>query len=205
MGYLDTSGLARFFTGLKNKFVDQANTLTTAQIQAILESQQSPVQVISAELSAVLNVVYPVGSYYITDEPTSPAVLFGGTWERVTGRFLLGATDNGSVGNNLQSTDSVEAGSTGGEATHTLLRAEIAEHYHLPMTESGEYGFVTTIATGDGFTRHTIASGSGAPNMVRSPNALSRNTRTGDVVNEHDLPHNNMPPFVAVYIWHRLS
>ena len=55
-----------------------------------------------------LDNIYPVGSIYMSVNSTSPATLFGGTWQRITGRFLLAATDGGSSG------ASQAAGNTGG-------------------------------------------------------------------------------------------
>lgn len=61
---------------------------------------------------------YPVGSIYVSTSGTSPATLFGGTWEQIHGRFLLGASSSHS------------AGSTGGEETHKLTTAEMPAHSH---------------------------------------------------------------------------
>ena len=65
--------------------------------------------------TALLNLVYPVGSIYMSANATSPASFLGGSWERIQGRFLLAASS------------SYTAGSTGGEATHTLTEAELPE------------------------------------------------------------------------------
>lgn len=46
--------------------------------------------------------IYPVGSIYLSVNATSPAELFGGTWEQIKDTFLLA------------SGDTYEAGSTGG-------------------------------------------------------------------------------------------
>ena len=64
----------------------------------------------------ILNSIYPIGSVYISTSAVSPADLFGGTWQRIQGRFLLGADSTYS------------AGSTGGEETHTLTVDEIPAH-----------------------------------------------------------------------------
>ena len=56
-------------------------------------------------LAEIMLKIYPVGAVYISVNSTSPASLFGGTWESISGRFLLGA-DN-----------TYTAGSTGGEAS----------------------------------------------------------------------------------------
>lgn len=65
-----------------------------------------------------LLMVYPVGSIYISVNSTSPASLFGGTWEILNDVFLLAA---GSYAN---------AGTFGGEAAHTLTVDEMPAHNH---------------------------------------------------------------------------
>lgn len=62
--------------------------------------------------------IYPVGAIYISISDTSPASLFGGTWEQIENRFLLAA---GS---------SYTAGSTGGKANVTLTIDQIPKHTH---------------------------------------------------------------------------
>lgn len=115
---------------------------------------------------------YPVGAIYLSVNSTSPATLFGGTWERLENRFLLGA---GS---------SYTAGATGGEATHTLTIDEMPSHNH---------GFKrTTSAT---------ASGSNFARMASNGDAVTdliTNTGGGQA-------HNNMPPYLAVYMWKRTA
>ena len=61
---------------------------------------------------------YPVGSIYLSVTDANPAALFGGTWERIGGRFLLGADSTHA------------AGSTGGEASRTSTIDEMPEHSH---------------------------------------------------------------------------
>lgn len=61
-----------------------------------------------AKKSDLLDSIYPVGSIYMSTKDSSPANFLGGTWERIEGKFLLGAGSG------------FGAGSTGGEATHTL-------------------------------------------------------------------------------------
>ena len=70
-----------------------------------------------------LNYMYPVGSIYITLNETSPAVLFGGTWEQIKDRFLLSKGDTYTT---LEE--------TGGEAAHTLTGSEMPKHSHSIYT-----------------------------------------------------------------------
>lgn len=62
---------------------------------------------------------YPIGAYYISSSPTSPATLFGGTWVQVKDRMIL------AVGDTYNS-----AGLTGGSATTKLVVNNIPSHNH---------------------------------------------------------------------------
>jgi hypothetical protein len=70
--------------------------------------------------------IYPIGSIYMSVESTSPASLFGGTWEQLKDKFLLGAGDSYTLG------------STGGEAEHTLTVDEMPSHGHTVPTYAAE-------------------------------------------------------------------
>ena len=64
--------------------------------------------------SNFLLAAHPVGSIYQTISPENPAVTFGGgTWERIEGRFIMGASDT------------YPAGSTGGSATKTIAKTNL--------------------------------------------------------------------------------
>lgn len=70
------------------------------------------------KMSQVLNA-YPVGSIYMSVNSTNPGELFGGTWEQIQGRFLLGQGSGYS------------AGTVGGEADHALSDREMPSHRHI--------------------------------------------------------------------------
>ena len=117
-----------------------------------------------------LLMVYPVGSIYMSVAETSPASLFGGTWERIEDRFLLAA---GST---------YTAGDMGGEAAHTLTVSEMPSHNHtytIPGNETGTSWYGAS-GTAKGAPQSSGDSGGGQP-------------------------HNNMPPYLAVYMWKRVA
>lgn len=123
-------------------------------------------------VNAAKLAAWPVGSIYMSMIATSPATLFGGTWEQMENRFLLGA-GSGYV-----------AGATGGEAEHTLTVNEMPSHYHLiAMNQAGEseYWGPMCAAMQDGYM----------VNMTKPAGG--------------DQPHNNMPPYIAVYMWRRTA
>ena len=64
----------------------------------------------------LLDIVYPVGSVYITFNTTSPADTIGGTWELLNNVFLYSSANT--------------AGTIGGEATHKLTVNEMPAHKH---------------------------------------------------------------------------
>lgn len=127
----------------------------------------------------ILDNVYPVGSIYMSVNSTNPTNLFGGTWEQIQGRFLFGMNS------------SYPAGSTGGEITHKLTNAEMPTHAHYmassnagaPDTWTPDAGsYLVDSVTND---QHTWWA------------QIGMNEAGGNEA------HNNMPPYLSVYIWKR--
>lgn len=138
-------------------------------------------------LAEIMLALYPVGAVYISENSTSPASLFGGTWEQLKDRFLLGAGDI------------YAAGGTGGEAEHTLTTPEIAEHEHPGLHYDSPTGGPISLYTPDGSypeafaLSYTQRANGDAPTKIYTAKAGGSE------------PHNNMPPYLAVYMWKRVS
>ncbi len=124
---------------------------------------------------ALLDYLHPIGSIYQSTDATSPADLFGGTWEQIKDVFLLAAGDSHA------------AGSTGGEEEHILTAAEMANHTH-----------------GYDYTGQSDATGTGAIKIV-SPNGTANAYTGEATSNCGGQAHNNMPPYLAVYTWRRTA
>lgn len=137
--------------------------------------------------SKIRDFIYPVGSIYMSVNSISPATIFGGTWEQLENRFLLGAGSE------------YTAGATGGEAEHTLVKAELpAEQYRVGQDMS---------ALGVAETWYlTYANG---PAPAADAGAKIHNSATGEWAMTEPLgsgqAHNNMPPYLAVYMWKRTA
>lgn len=71
------------------------------------------------------DIIYPVGSIYISVNSTNPSVYFGGSWEQIKDRFLLAC---GDTYNN---------GIFGGEAKHKLTVNEMPSHTHKYLLSYG--------------------------------------------------------------------
>ena len=74
----------------------------------------------------LIDLIYPTGSIYQTTSSTNPQTLFGGSWSRITDRFLIGC------GNTYSN------GGMGGKTTHTLTINEMPEHNHKVYGGWGE-------------------------------------------------------------------
>lgn len=131
----------------------------------------------AATVSAMLDKAYPVGSIYMSVNSTNPKTLFGGTWVQLKDRFLLAAGTT------------YKAGATGGEATHTLTANEMPSHNHAVYTPNdgaadhsapGNYPDGTSDSTYYAVGSYTSSAGGGGA-------------------------HNNMPPYLSVYVWKRTA
>lgn len=130
----------------------------------------------------LLDLVYPVGAVYLSVNATDPSTLFGGTWERIKDTFLLAAGDT------------YEAGGTGGEATHKLTIDEIPSHSHVTGISTSYSNYPPQTNTSGGTTGwRTVAY------------ELNNPTRWSDYGRGGDAAHNNMPPYLAVFVWKRTA
>ena len=127
-------------------------------------------------VTSLIDLVYPVGAVYISMNQTSPQTLFGGTWKQIQGRFLIGAGT------------AYPAGSTGGEATHTLTASEIPDHTH-----SFKY------------TGQSVTTGVNAIRLYQAASNQYNAYSGGQSSNCGGQAHNNIPPYMAVYMWYRTA
>lgn len=132
----------------------------------------------SLSFEAIFNRIYPVGSIYISTNDINPSTLFTGTWEKIENRFLLA------------SGSSYQLGSTGGEATHKLTINELPSHTH--NASAGQF-----ISTSPNVTPGTLMSFDSGQYKRYSMNSTSS---TGG-----SKAHNNMPPYLVVSIYKRIS
>lgn len=138
-------------------------------------------------LAAVVERDHPVGSLYISAEATSPASLFGGTWEQIKDRFILAAGDT------------YAAGSTGGTKNVTLT-SNMIPSIHSMVAINGDTSFTLGGWDGDNFNNCVkIASGgAGDITSARFQIKAAYNNFTPESV-----PILN--PYIAMYVWKRIA
>jgi microcystin-dependent protein len=125
-----------------------------------------------------LDIIYPVGSIYISVDSLSPASIIGGSWEQIKGRFLLGSGNGYSVL------------STGGEEEHQLINNELPTTIKVPHSKEDDPNHDTNWSSLTSNSIWTYGHQDGALNLK---------------VVGGGQPHNNMPPYLVVNLWRRVS
>lgn len=128
-------------------------------------------------ITQVLEAMYPIGSIYTNATvSTNPGTLLGfGTWSAfASGRVLVGV-DTGQ-------TEFDTLGETGGAKTHTLTLAESPAHTHTIVTN----GAPPTATAG----KVSIGNASAIDGTVTD-------SKGGGGA------HNNLQPYITVYMWKR--
>lgn len=128
--------------------------------------------------------IYPVGSIYMSVNNVNPSTLFGGTWEQIKDRFLLSAGDT------------YQGGTTGGEATHKLTVDELPSHAHRNRY-SWANGTRNTLCV-SGTPISAVTGKEGYAHV--DGDAIDNTAYTGG-----SQAHNNMPPYLTVYVWKRTA
>ena len=181
---------------------------TEQMIQSLMESTQMALDTMERKLkdaginisgnqegqASIVDIVYPVGAIYMSMESTNPSKLFGGLWERIgVGRMLIsaGGGDGQVIDDNTYKgrgqTTGITAdvtffpvGETGGELDHILSVTEIPSHSHDAKI--------------------------GSQNVFASGKAAGYKAATGEKITGStggDGKHNNLPPYLSVYMWKR--
>ena len=140
---------------------------------------------------SVIDSIYPVGSIYMSVNSTDPGTLFGGTWQQIEDTFLLSAGQT------------YTAGDTGGEATHTLTVNEMPSHSHLESAISN-FGYPNIWVGNDANHPNNLYNGAGG--YVSGGNWESKSGWGNETNNTGGgQAHNNMPPYLVVYVWKRTA
>lgn len=181
--YLDKDGLEYYTELVKDKMVfdssEEAGSIPTHTAIHWEEATGTP-RLLN---EIVVDLIYPVGSIYISVNSTNPSVLFGGTW-------VAWGAGKVPVGVDTSQTEFNTVEKTGGEKTHTLTVAEMPSHSHnWKATNLG--------ASGDNYAGIAYNNYSGH---------AGQNPMTEWIYNTGgDQAHNNLQPYITCYMWKRTA
>ena len=190
-----------------------SSPLTALHLFLSMQALESNKQALTMhDLAFIPAVSFPIGYIYISMAATNPADLFGGKWQALDeGRVLIGANSK------------FAAGSKGGEETHTLSNSELASHDHNSSLSTSSAGSHKHLL-GDGDKSNWLEmpwgyiSKSNAWGLHQDrndyDNSYPRTSTTGSHYHDSGTTtsssggssaHNNMQPYLAVYMWQKTA
>lgn len=210
-----------------NQKVLEAGEAITNLNAAIKESQKTIEETNDAKQSAleaagrvdevlgagIADLIYPVGSIYMSVNNINPSTYFSGT------QWVLWGSGRVPVGVDASQEDFNEAEKTGGEKTHVLTESELPSHMHsIPKltgtaAEAGEHTHKT-------YYRNDNLLGNDSDRLgTKNANAGTRDTMEASGKHTHTIStnksntgkagtgaaHNNMPPYITCYMWRRMA
>lgn len=224
---IPSTGLVKVFDGLGNESslsvgrsgngVSVSGTITTTSLNASsnittgflkagnVNYPTSPVDI------SLLNLIYPVGAVYFSAFSTSPALLFGGAWDRIAdGMFIVGQ-GTGTDRNDLSQYFG-PGKSTSGEYKHTLTTGQLPSHSHTG------YGVSITSETTTGGSqvsnpwdtlknKSVLVHDSGGHGIGTATSEVNGTLDTELIIDEtgSDQSHNNTPPGFGLYVYTRTA
>lgn len=141
-----------------------------------------------SKLHIDVDFVYPIGSIYISVVNVNPTSYWGGEWEP----FALGRT---LIGVDSSQNEFEIAEKTGGEKAHSLTEDENGEHIHVGRIA------VNQSVTGPARYWFSPNGTTGAP--IEDSNVFS--SSIGILSSGKSKPHNNLQPYITVYMWKRIA
>ena len=205
---LASDELKKTFDSAANKIKEYINEILTEQLDEKINSMENITETIQSTVkknadilsTKQLDIIYPIGSIYMSINNNDPSGLFGGTWESWgAGRVPVGV-------DTLQSEfDTVEE--IGGAKTVTLTTEQMPSHDHTPnsndenmfLRTNGNIAVNSTLRTfpssTDG-THHLVYTDD--PNISITETSATSRAGSGQA-------HNNLQPYITCYMWKRVA
>lgn len=189
----------------------------------------------SNEIDQYLSFIHPIGSIYKSTSSANPSTLFPNTeWEQIQGKFLFSSDSShalGSTGGEYEHVLTVDElpihDHTGGNHTHevtltpTVSNSDMS-HSHpselIPGSVSASYLRDTSHIYDTATSRNTSKAVSARFPLTQkdtsptdhshtiSDQEITTDTFTGNTGSAGDsLAHNNMPPYLSIYMWKRTA
>lgn len=144
----------------------------------------------------IIDIIYPIGSIYLTINSQNPSEIIGGKWE-------LWGEGKTIVGVDTSQTEFDHVEKTGGEKNHLLSIHETPSHTHALEPNGSAYSFAWGSNKGNVYVNVNAiggASPSGTNYLYTHQGEWNQTGASGST-----QPHNNLQPYITCYMWKRIS
>ena len=189
------------------KAVSTANTASTnasaavSTANAAKSTADTAAAQVNTAMQAARDIMYPVGSIYMSVNSTSPASLFGGTW-------TAWGTGRTPVGINTSDTNFSTVEKTGGASTVTLTTAQMPSHKHSYVVQNRNYSASgLNIPTEQGSCKKNVAAGSDLYALQPTFGGSEQDSYGYFNISSSGGggAHNNLQPYIVCYMWKRIA
>lgn len=160
---------------------------------------------VSYNKKILADVLYPVGSVYLSVNSTSPATLFGGSWTQISGRFLYCTTTSKTTGG----ASSIDISHSHTVNSHSHGAGTLEACIGSPSGNAGGIGFYKSNQNDTKIPTYEVQGSSWKTGtLVASHNTLvvgSTGTSTPSTNSKLSSSQSIMPPYFTVYAWYRTS
>lgn len=175
---------------------------TISVIETKNTQQDDRLNSLEGTVEELFDLIYPVGSIYMSVNSTSPQTLFGGTWEQIKDTFLLASGTSYSNGATGGSADAVVVSHNHTQNTHFHRPSNTAFSFLASqgdiMLNETKRSFPSASSSGSYFVYSTNTKGIHEYNTTSSSTPYINSTGVSGT-------GKNMPPYLAVNVWKRTA
>jgi hypothetical protein len=153
-----------------------------------------------ANAQDIINIIYPIGSIYISTSSINPSTLLGGTWRQIQDRFLVGAGNSYGIDSTGGATVATTTNATGTTGSTVLTIDQIPSHQHSIQGYNISGSAASWTERAVSYQSSNVGYGTG----IRSSFVGGGNGHTHSL-NSHNHSVSTLPPYLAVNIWERLG
>ena len=156
----------------------------------------------------IVDIIYPVGSVYLSINATSPATLFGGTWVQIKDGFLFCTTaTSGTAGaqGNTESGNARTQASSGSTGSTTLTVDQIPSHQHTQYLDYSDNSYPQAVAGGTQGQGNNATHSSGTIKTTQTATVKTANTGGGQGHTHSLNNHKHNIPYTTVFVWKRTA
>lgn len=153
---------------------------------------------------SIIDVIYPIGSIYMSVNTSNPSTLFPNTtWQKIEGMFLLGSSSSYTSGATGGSKDAIVVSHNHTQTSHT---------HTIPKGYDGDNIVGTNVDIKINSTNRKFPDTGGSYHMLYSESGGSLSevpslTSSAPTINNTGVSgtDKNMPPYLVVNIWERTA